>query len=53
MGVPLHSCHGAKYLGQAVDRDHHDVVLNAFDALRADKAHDANGAVACPSLPAP
>jgi hypothetical protein len=38
---------------QAVDRDHQNVVLDALDAPRADEAHDAKGAVACPSSPAP
>ena len=38
---------------QAVDRDHQNVVLDALDAPRTDKAHDGECAVAGPSSPAP
>jgi hypothetical protein len=37
---------------QPVDRDDEDVVLDAFDPSCANEAHDAQGAIACPSSPA-
>ena len=47
-----HPRRDAKDMGQAVDRDHQNVVLDALDAPRTDEAHDAKGAVACPPSPA-
>ena len=38
---------------QPVDRDHQNVILDALDSPRANKTHDPQGAVACPSSPAP
>ena len=37
---------------QAIDRDNQNVMLDALDAPLTNEAHDAKGAVACPSSPA-
>jgi hypothetical protein len=51
--VWTHPRRDKKDMRQAVNRDHHNVVLNALDAPHTDEAHDTKSAVARPSSPAP